>query len=348
VSHGTATDLPSVDRDPRRGPGIELEATRDADRWTAAAHASGLPVTPFHTRSWLDLAARMTGTTLTPLVVRAGGRDVGVVPWLSRARGPVVTVNWLPFPYVGPLVAAAHLPGVLRAVRRLAARRRAVVAQLSFTPLARVRSDDVDGSGFRVLEDATYVVDTSQDVDRLWASLEGRARTKVRKAERGGVVVTTPAAPEEVLRRVVDAAFAARGLTSGYTGDFPPRAADLRSTGLAVHWAVARRGDDEVGSLVTLGSGSTGLVWQGGVLPEHRGTHANTLLYWDGIRWASEQGLRTLDLVGVPDAGIGRFKSQFGGVRCTYPVLQRTAPGWLRLQRLAARVSAGRPPAEDG
>ncbi len=222
MSHGTATDLPSVDRDPRRGTGIELEATRDADRWTAAAHASGLPVTPFHTRSWLDLAARMTGTTLTPLVVRAGGRDVGVVPWLSRARGPVVTVNWLPFPYVGPLVAAAHLPGVLRAVRRLAARRRAVVAQFGFTPLARVRSDDVDGSGFRVLEDATYVVDTSQDVDRLWASLEGRARTKVRKAERGGVVVTTPEAPEEVLRRVVDAAFAARGLTSGYTGTSRP------------------------------------------------------------------------------------------------------------------------------
>jgi hypothetical protein len=199
----------------------------------------------------------------------------------------------------------------------------------------------VQGTGFQVREDVTYVVDTSQGVDRLWASLEGRARTKVRRAERAGVVLTSPAAPEETLERVVRAAFAVRGMTSGYTGEFPPRARELQASGLAVHWTVARMGVEDVGSLVTLGFGSTGVVWQGGVLPEHRHTHANTLLYWDSVRWGSGRGLRTLDLVGVPDEGIGRFKSQFGGVRRTYPVLQRSVPGWGRLQRLAGRVAAG-------
>ncbi|MGR7026271.1 GNAT family N-acetyltransferase [Geodermatophilus sp. URMC 62] len=321
---------------------MHLEETRDPRRWEAAAHASGQSGTPFHAFAWLELAARMTRTSATPLVVRAGRADVGVVPWLTRRRGPVTTVNWLPFPYVGPLVAPAHLPGLLRALRARARSSRAVLAQFGFPPSAGVAVDTARGAGFRVREDATYVVDTSAGVDRLWAALDGRARTKVRRAERAGVVLTPARGRERVLRRVVDEAFAARGLTSGYTGDFPLTVADLESTGLAVRWTVARLGDDEVGSLVTLGWGTTGVVWQGGVLRAHRPTHANTLLYWDGIRWAGERGLRTLDLVGVPDEGIGRFKSQFGGVRRTHPVLQRSAPGWPVLQRLAARVSTVR------
>ncbi len=323
------------------GPGVELAETRDPERWAAAAHASGSTVTPFHSYGWLDLAARMTRTRFTALIACVDGADVGVVPWLSRTRGPVMTVNWLPFPYVGPLIPPEHLSGVLRALRMLARRRRAVVAQFGFSPLAAVGRDDLEGHGFAVAQDGTYVVDTSQDVSRLWAGLEGRARTKVRRAERAGVVLATADDPGEILARVVREAFSARGMSSGYTGDFPPRASDLARCGLRVRWAVARRGDDDVGALVTLGLGTAGQVWQGGVLPQHRSTHANTLLHWDSIRWASENGLHTLDLVGLPDEGIERFKSQFGGVRQTYPVLQRSVPGWFRLQRLAARGATG-------
>ena len=336
--HGAATPLPAV---PSRRQQIELEQTRDPERWAAAARTSGSTVTPFHSYGWLDLAARMTRTRFTALIARVDGADVGVVPWLSRARGPVVTVNWLPFPYVGPLIAAEHLSGVLRVLRRLVRRRRAVVSQFGFSPLAAVRRDDLEGHGFAVAQDGTYVVDTSQDVARLWARLEGRARTKVRRAELAGVVLVAAVHPEEILARVVREAFAARGSSSGYTGGFPPRASDLAQCGLRVRWAVARQGDDDVGALVTLGLGTAGQVWQGGVLPQHRSTHANTLLYWDSIRWASENGLHTLDLVGLPDEGIERFKSQFGGVRQTYPVLQRSVPGWFGLQRLAARGATG-------
>ncbi len=336
--HGAATPLPAV---PSRRQQIELEQTRDPERWAAAARTSGSTVTPFHSYGWLDLAARMTRTRFTALIARVDGADVGVVPWLSRTRGPVVTVNWLPFPYVGPLIAAEHLSGVLRVLRRLVRRRRAVVSQFGFSPLAAVRRDDLEGHGFSVAQDGTYVVDTSQDVARRWAGLEGRARTKVRRAERGGVVLAAAAHPEEVLARVVREAFSARGSSSGYTGDFPPRASDLARRGLLVRWAVARHGGEEVGALVTLGLGTAGQVWQGGVLPQYRSTHANTLLYWDSIRWASENGLHTLDLVGLPDEGIERFKSQFGGVRHTYPVLQHSTPGWSHLQRLAARGATG-------
>jgi hypothetical protein len=91
-----------------------------------------------------------------------------------------------------------------------------------------------------------------------------------------------------------------------------------------------------------LGKDGVGVVWQGGVLPQHRSVGANALMYWDSIRWANERGIRVLDLVGLPDPGIELFKSQFGGERCTYPVLQRMAPGWRFVQRSASRFTTFR------
>jgi hypothetical protein len=99
---------------------VTLEATTDPARWAAAARSSGQPVTPFHEHGFLRLAASMTGTDFQPLVVRSGGADVGVAPWLSRRRGPVTTVNALPFPYAGPLVLEPLMVPTLTALRRRA------------------------------------------------------------------------------------------------------------------------------------------------------------------------------------------------------------------------------------
>ena len=325
-----------------RRSGLQLHHTNDPLRWADAARTSGSPVTPFHTYEWLELAARMTATRFSPLVVHADGADVGVVPWLARRRGPVSVVNWVPFPYAGPVVPPVHLPELLRALLRRAARHRAVVSQFSFSPLAGIPTRGVTNCGFRVHEDATFVVGTWQGADRLWANLAGRARTEIRKAERMGVVVNQPDRPEDVLARVVEEAFASRRMASPYDGDFPPRVSDLQSTDLEVHWTVARSDRGDTGSLVTLAKDAVAVVWQGGVLPQHRSLGANALMYWDSIRWASERGIRVLDLVGLPDSGIELFKSQFGGERRTYPVLQRLVPGWQLLQGTAARFKAHR------
>jgi lipid II:glycine glycyltransferase (peptidoglycan interpeptide bridge formation enzyme) len=78
-----------------------------------------------------------------------------------------------------------------------------------------------------------------------------------------------------------------------------------------------------VGGLVSIATEDRALIWQGGVLPDFRGTHANVLLYWDAIKWAHRIGVGSIDLVGVPDEGIGRFKSQFGASLTEYVVGQR-------------------------
>jgi len=308
-----------------------LVRTEDPERWARAARASGQPVTAFHSFDFLQLAATMTGTTFVPLVVAVGGVDVGTATWLRRRRGLVTTVNRVPFPYVGPLVPAELLPATLRALRVRALRERATSQQYQLPPGATFDAGRAP-AGFELRMDSTYVVDTTRSEGELWAALESRARNKVRGAERRGVEITALEAPQAVLARVVDTVFERQGCPSGYNQHFPPEPAALRTGGLDVRWVVATLDGVELGSLVTLFYGDAAVGWVGGILPEHRSTNANVAMYWDAIQWSARVGARHLDLVGVPGAGIGTFKRQFGSTLEEYPAFTRVEPGVERIR----------------
>jgi len=308
-----------------------------AERWAAAVHASGQRSTPFHDHDWLVLTAGLTGTQFTPLVVVADGVDVGVVPWLERRRGPVATVNALPFPYAGPLVPPALTLPTLHALRRRARRSGVLRYEFGFSPTADLGPADLAGSGMDVRIDGTFLLDTSQGVEALTAALSSSCRRSLRKDEKDGVLVQE-ATDGRTLDAVLQAAFGSRGLELGYADGFPVSPAEWAATGVAVHWMVAVKDGVELGSLFTVASAEMAHVWVGGVLPEHRTSRANVTLYWDAIRWASERGVPTIDLVGIPDEGIRRFKTQFGGSVHEYPRLSATAPGLDGTRALLGRL----------
>ena len=300
-----------------------LATSADPRRWLAACQASGQPVTPFHTYRWLSLAAQLTKTHFVPVVVTHDGVDVGVAPLLLRRRGPLSLANWAPFPYLGPLVPQELLADSLLALNRRGLLHGVVRQQQCFPPGASLDPAALTATGFSVDHDETFVVDTSRPVQDLWLGLESRCRRQVRKAERR--VVLSEARDGTGLRAVVEAAFSARGLGSGYFGAFPgPK--EFAGSELRFRHVVATAGGHLLGSLVTFAYGDRALLWQGGVLPEARSSNANVLMHWDAIRWAHETGARSIDLVGIPDDGIRQFKSQFGGTLASYVVARREAP----------------------
>jgi CelD/BcsL family acetyltransferase involved in cellulose biosynthesis len=319
-----------------QGARTTVERTTNAARWAAACRASGQPISPFHSYAWLDLAASMTKTVFTALVVRSDGSDVGVAPWLSRSRGPVSTVNWMPFPYVGPLVPPETLDATLRRLRWRALRERAVVQQFQFGPGTRLSEPPGGSSPFQARQDFTWLIDTTQTEDALWAKLDKTSRKKIRHLEREGVYIDSCRDGGAILARVLEGVFARRNLRSPYPSNFPPALAELNRGGLQAHWSVAVKDEVEIGSLLTLMFDGIAVAWVGGVLPEHQATNANVLLYWEMIQWACAQGARSLDLVGIPDPGIDRFKSQFGGSRVGYTVLTKWAPGVERIRAVQA------------
>jgi hypothetical protein len=326
-------------------PALSLERTDDAARWDAALECSGQPWTGFSGLGWLQLAAGLTGTRLTPLVVRRDGADVGVLPWVSRRRGPASVVGWVPFPYLSPVVPPALLADLLALIAQRGRKERAVVIQHVFAPGADVDAATLRAAGYAVAQDTTRRLDLRGGVDAVWEAMERRARKAVRKAERGGVEVVTDRDPRATLGAVVAEAFAARGLSSGFGPEFPPTADALRAATEA-RVTVAVQDGREVGALVTLAHRGQACVWQGGVRRSARGSGANAALYWDAIRWAAA-GCTTLDLVGHPEPGIRTFKEQFGGAESTYLVADRSWALWRRARSLSAARSSGRRPSAE-
>jgi hypothetical protein len=310
---------------------VKLVAVDDAGRWERAALSSGQPVTVFHTYSWLSLASRMTDTAFTPLVITTNGADVGIVPWLTRRRGPISTVNWVPFPYVGPLIPTELLPATLSRLVQRSRRHGVIQCQLCFPPGASVDPATLWKHGFAVRTDQTYRVDTRLPEDELWAAVAARTRTAIRAAERIGVVVES-STDTTILGEAVSTAFKARNLKSGYTSsEFPPSIENLSALGLRTRLTVASVDGAAAGSLASFMHGDSALIWQGGVLPEFRATNANAALYWDSIKWAHHEGATSLDLVGIPDEGIGKFKRKFGGNLVDYTVAVRSSFRWKAL-----------------
>lgn len=309
--------------------GVELVVDGDVQRWSEAARASGQPVSAFHAVGFLAVAATVTQSHLVPLVVRHGGRDVGVAPWLLRRRGPLARVNRVPFPYAGPLVPPDLLGETLDALWRRGRRHGVVTQDHEFAPGTTVDPRALAAWGSTLRHDQTYVVDTSQDLDALLAGVDPRCRRQVRKAEAGGVRVE-PRSPlaGPTLERVLDSVFSLKDHSSGYRHPLGLDPADLLPLkDLDARWAVAQVGEEPVGSLLTVCHEDRAVAWLGGVLPEHRRTNANPLLYWDAIRWAHERGAATLDLSGVPTPEIAAYKKQFGGALVDYPVVVRRPPG---------------------
>jgi CelD/BcsL family acetyltransferase involved in cellulose biosynthesis len=266
----------------------------------------------------------MTGTGFVPLVVTRGGADIGVAPLLVRRRGLLSIVNWVPFPYVGPLVPRDVLASTLDALDRWAVRHGVIRQQQSFPPGTDVDERALVDRGFAVDHDSTYVVPVRPSSEQQWAGLDTRCRNAIRKAQRLGARVQE--APDTTaLGEIVEAVFARRGHGSGYRDGFPPSIHRLHQIAPRVRATVALHDGTAVGSLVSLEHRGRALVWLGGVRPEFRSTNANTLLYWDAIEWARDLGAAEVDLVGLPDAGIARFKQQFGGALRSYTVGQRTA-----------------------
>jgi hypothetical protein len=109
-----------------------------------------------------------------------------MAPLLVKRLGPFCTMNWAPFPYLGPLVPPALLPATLSALRREARRRRAVGHQQSFS----YRITDAPLGGFGRATDRSFVIPLSnRSNEDLLAAMHKNRRQEIRRARRAGFEV---------------------------------------------------------------------------------------------------------------------------------------------------------------
>jgi len=299
---------------------VSLEPLLSQRDWDDACTA--LPgATAFHRYDFLQLVAPAVHCRFVPLQVLVKGQIAGIVPLLVKQLGPVCTINWVPFPYLGPLVPTTLLPATLSALRREGRRRRAIAHQQSFSHLI----GDSPDAGFAAAAARTFVISLSgrSDADLL-SAMQKKRREEIRRAERAGYEVG-PAESQD-FQQVDDwiaRVYAAQGIRDTYRRGTCERMFSAMGQGPGSLFHAARLDGQTVGMAATLGAGRTAFGWQVAIDPAHRAKHPQALLTWSALRAARDAGLAEFDLVGSPNEGIAAYKRRFGAVERNYTVLCR-------------------------
>jgi hypothetical protein len=300
---------------------IRLVASTPRGEWEDAC-AAFADATAFHRYDFLQSIAPLLDCRFIPLRVLLRDQPVGVAPLMVKGLGPFCTINWVPFPYLGPLVPAELIPVTLSALRLEAKRRRAVNHQQSFSQVTGGH-----GGEFTSCTDRTFVVPLSGRSDQeLLTAMHHSRRKEIRSAQRIGFEVCTA---ETVDFRLMDVwlkpVYSAQGLPTAYRPGTYERIFDALYNAPRSLFHAARIDGRTVALAVVFSTARRAFAWQSAVDPSFRSKFPQVLLKWHALRWARDAGATEFDLVGAPNEGIANYKSRFGSLEQKYTILRREA-----------------------
>jgi CelD/BcsL family acetyltransferase involved in cellulose biosynthesis len=324
------------------------------DEQTYEAEASQcVRMTGYHHWFFLTAMAEALHLKFRVFAVDANGERLGVVPLLFRRRGPVSTVNYLPIGCIGPLLRGETLREgrvreLVKAMEPVLWRHRTAVTQWGFSPGVNVRPEQLTMPGFELAELESFVIPGTKSPEDCLKAMSRVRRQSIRQSEGHGLVVTDGSREEITgwFPGQIGEAYRRQGAVAGY------RQAEAQSLTeqLAAHprmlWRTVKTADGDVVGMTGCVIGDDrlwGWLMAGPPMP---GVSAQSLCYWDLIKWSLPQGL-AYDLGAAPSAGIRSFKVSLGADIETYATAVRTRPRLVykaaqslynrRLARIAAR-----------
>jgi CelD/BcsL family acetyltransferase involved in cellulose biosynthesis len=182
----------------------------------------------------------------------------------------------------------------------------------------------------------SYVLDLSLPRDTIFAQFKSSLRNKIRKAERQlQLMETTDYRP---VFRLTQLDFQHRGVSPQVSEALFARLdAAAAFNGARKIWLV-KDGQDRVQAAIwLLFDGHCAYNLFLGSDPHLRSSGASTLVLWQAIQWAKQQGLSSFDFEGSHLPGVEEFFRSFGGEARPYYQFTKVK-GWLR-PILAVRAS---------
>lgn len=311
--------------------------------------------TVYQTTYWAEYFQHYYGATPYFFIARSGGTVCGLLllfgmgrfpardaarPWLDRIKRPVNALIRVFRWYGGPLVLdpSRHddvLTAFLHHVDAVAARDGVAALEHGRLPLewgANVRAI-AQAAGFEVTEWGTFVIDLSTPLEAMWNGLKtSSARYAVKRAMKVGLTVYDASAdPVDAHARCEYEHSRAHRLAVWPREWFVSIRDALQPAGAYRVVAAEYEGRPIAFTPAVLFGGNMHLV-KPVQLPFCREAKipAGDLLMWELIKVGHEQHLRTFDLGGVApspsttaERQIRFFKSKWGGVYVTYPVLRK-------------------------
>lgn len=232
----------------------DILAPPDTAAWDELVLASE-GATVFHTSAWARIwTEAWSGARWEAVVLEGGSRYAGGLAWIARPRGPLETIDSMPYAtYGGPLVRRDHPDPVSVRVRLLeayaerAGRKRVLRSQLTWYEGLEAELPAVPEPE----EEFTHVLELHPDYERVAGGFSPSTRRLVRQADESGLTVR-PAESEEDLRAFVAIAeetVRRRGGTPKPASLYERILRDLVPAGLARYHLVLHGEEPVAGSL---------------------------------------------------------------------------------------------------
>jgi len=201
--------------------------------------------------------------------------------------------------------------------------------------------------GFRAFSSVIhYACPLDGGIDTVWARLKGTCRTRIRKAEKMGLIaeVTDSAAFAEHFFRIFSTVLSRKGLKVPYGLGAARRLLQHLLPSDRVFPVWVKRDGKVIGAALYPHDDHAMYFWDGASEPESLHLSPNELLHWTAIKLAVDRGIRVFNMSGGTDLqGPGRFTTKFGGElqqiavyrKSSLPFLApaRQAYQWLRFVR---------------
>ena len=299
---------------------IEVRPVQNEDQaaWDAIALSSD-DAWLSHSWEWnVSIEARVNGGERRSLVLLRDGRLIGIAPQHlhTRRHGPLVRrILYANYFAGGGLALANDVVGaaraecfaaVLRATHEQARRDGVDKLMLFLPPLAR-RNLRGESEARRALDgfvdrssSALVIRLAGQTKDEVWAAMEGRARTKVRKAERAGVTVEHSSQHD-----AFEQLYALHLETCKRTGAEPSPPEYFKEILASGHFHVflAKLGEKPIAALALALYCGRAVFDVSASVDEALRLGANNLLIWRVLQWLVDTGVEAYEMGVLPEPG---------------------------------------------
>ena len=299
-------------------PGRPLEWDRGIQHFPAK--------TLFHESGWLDFTATMHPRgNIEYFEIRRNGSRAGYFPVL-RVKKTLFSVYGSPLAgsamYQGPLVDEdVDQAELIAAVVRLARDNR--IAQLELAS-EWLNPTVMRAFGFRESSSVTHVCPLMKDEASAWAAVKGTCRTRIRKAEKSGLVAehtTDPAIADDFYRYYCDV-LKRKGVAPCYAVERPRALMACLIPRDRLFAIRVKYLNQVIGASFYPHDDRAMYYWDGASDPAYLHLCPNELLHWTAMKLAISRGIPAFNIGGGPRPS--RFTQKFGGGVVSYSTYRKS------------------------
>ena len=169
--------------------------------------------------------------------------------------------------------------------------------------------------GFKINEKQTLYINTQKSEKELWGGIENRIKRNIKKGYqyniRVNVIIPKVIEDIEPLYEIYSELCARTGLYLHSKSYYFSILDNNNFEHSLIFYAYKE--DQVVSAMAVLQFDGMIIVWFGGDFIKYRYTNANSLIYWEVIKYACFHNLKCFDLLGLDIQNIAFFKKGFGG-----------------------------------